>query len=161
MGATNSAGGMSEAIASSVVIAAQGSIFSRYTGLGCANSVQLLVRLQQAILQPCASYACEVWAPASACIGPFRNLQQLQSSSAEPVDKGRVKKSVPVDIIFQELQQMRWHDFWRRRVCNLRSAKAGHSSNICLSSSNVSVLHKLQTRLARGRLKCRPSSTGR
>ena len=37
--------------------AAQGSIFSRYTGLGCANSVQLLVRLQQAILQPCASYA--------------------------------------------------------------------------------------------------------
>ena len=41
-------------------------------------AVQLLVRLQQAILQPCASYACEVWAPASACIGPFRNLQQLQ-----------------------------------------------------------------------------------
>ena len=30
--------------------AAQGSIFSRYAGLGCANSVQLLVRLQQAIL---------------------------------------------------------------------------------------------------------------
>ena len=54
--------------------AAQGSILSRYTGLGCANSVQLLVRLQQAILQPCASYACEVWAPASACIGPFKPL---------------------------------------------------------------------------------------
>ena len=36
--------------------------------------------------------------------------------------------------------------------CNLRSAKAGHSSNICLSSPNASVLHKLQTRLARGRL---------
>ena len=33
---------------------------------------------------------------------------------------------------------------------NLRSAKA---SNICLSSPNASVLHKLQTRLARGRLK--------
>ena len=39
--------------------ASQGSIFSRYTGLGCANSVQHLLRLQQAILQPCASYACE------------------------------------------------------------------------------------------------------
>ena len=39
--------------------------------------------------------------------------------------------------------------------CNLRSAKAGHSSNICLSSPE---LHKLQTRLARGRLKWRPSS---
>ena len=39
--------------------------------------------------------------------------------------------------------------------CNLRAAKAGHSSNICLSSPNASVLHKLQTRLARGRLKWR------
>ena len=45
--------------------------------------------------------------------------------------------------------------------CHLRSAKAGHSSNICLSSPYASVLHKLQTRLARGRLKWRPSSTGR
>ena len=100
--------------------AAQGSIFSRYAGLGCANSVQLLVRLQQAILQPCASYACEVWAPASACIGPFRNLQQLQRAFL--CRACRVKKSVPVDIIFQELQQMRWHDFWWRRVSGLWSA---------------------------------------
>ena len=30
--------------------------------------------------------------------------------------------------------------------CNLRSAKAGHSSNICLSSPNAPVLHKLHTR---------------
>ena len=43
----------------------------------------------------------------------------------------------------------------------LRSAKAGHSSNICLSPPNAPVLHKLQTRLARGRFKWRPSSTGR
>ena len=100
--------------------AAQGSIFSRYAGLGCANSVQLLVRLQQAILQPCASYACEVWAPASACIGPFRNLQQLQRAFL--CRACRVKKSVPVDIIFQELQQMRWHDFWWRRVSSFWSA---------------------------------------
>ena len=100
--------------------AAQGSIFSRYAGLGCANSVQLLVRLQQAILQPCASYACEVWAPASACIGPFRNLQQLQRAFL--CRACRVKKSVPVDIILQELQQMRWHDFWWRRVSSFWSA---------------------------------------
>ena len=100
--------------------AAQGSIFSRYAGLGCANSVQLLVRLQQAILQPCASYACEVWAPASACIGPFRNLQQLQRAFLRRAC--RVKTSVPVDIIFQELQQMRWHDFWWRRVSGFWSA---------------------------------------
>ena len=100
--------------------AAQGSIFSRYAGLGCANSVQLLVRLQQAILQPCAAYACEVWAPASACIGPFRNLQQLQRAFL--CRACRVKKSVPVDIIFQELQQMRWHDFWWRRVSSFWSA---------------------------------------
>ena len=100
--------------------AAQGSIFSRYAGLGCANSVQLLVRLQQAILRPCASYACEVWAPASACIGPFRNLQQLQRAFL--CRACRVKKSFPVDIIFKELQQMRWHDFWWRRVSSFWSA---------------------------------------
>ena len=100
--------------------ASQGSIFSRYTGLGCANSVQLLLRLQQAILQPCASYACEVWAPASACIGPFRELQQLQRTFLRRAC--RVKKSVPVDIIFQELQQMRWHDFCWRRVSSFWSA---------------------------------------
>ena len=45
--------------------------------------------------------------------------------------------------------------------CNLRPAKAGHSSNIYLSSPNAAVLHKLQTRLARGWLKWRPSSVGR
>ena len=39
--------------------ASVGSIFSQYSQLQCANSVQLLVRLQQAILQPCASYGCE------------------------------------------------------------------------------------------------------
>ena len=100
--------------------ASQGSIFSRYTGLGCANSVQLLLRLQQAILQPCASYACEVWAPASACIGPFRELEQLQSAFLRRAC--RVKKSIPADIIFQELQQMHWHDFWWRRVTSFWSA---------------------------------------
>ena len=87
----------------------QKSIFSRYTGLGCANSVQLLLPLQQAILQPCAFYTCEVWAPASACIGPFRDLQQLQRTFL--CRACRVKKSIFMDIIFQELQQMRWHDF--------------------------------------------------
>ena len=45
--------------------------------------------------------------------------------------------------------------------CNLKSAKPGHSSNICLSSPNAPVVHKLQTRLALGRLKWRPTSTGR
>ena len=34
--------------------------------------------------------------------------------------------------------------------CNLRLAKAGHSSNLCLSSPNASVLHKLLTRPAQG-----------
>ncbi len=33
---------------------------------------------------------------------------------------------------------------------NLGPAKAGHSSNIRLASRNALVLHKLQTRLARG-----------
>ena len=100
--------------------APQGSIFSWYTRLGCANSVQLLLRLQQAILQLCASYACEVWAPASACSGPFRDLQQLQGTFLRRAC--RVKKSIPVDIMFQELQQMRRHDWSWRRISGFWSA---------------------------------------
>ena len=52
--------------------------------------------------------------------GSFRNLQQLQRTFLRRAC--RVKKSVPVDIIFQELQQMRWHDFWWRRVSSFWSA---------------------------------------
>ena len=40
--------------------ASVGAIYSRYSKLECANSVQPLVRLQQAILQPSASYCCEI-----------------------------------------------------------------------------------------------------
>ena len=46
--------------------ASVGAIYSRYSKLECANTVQHLVRLQQAILQPSASYGCEVWAPSAA-----------------------------------------------------------------------------------------------
>ena len=53
------------------------------------------------------------------------------------------------------------HDSKSEEHCNLRSAKAGHSSNICLSSPIAPVLHKLQTQLAQGKMKWRPSSTGR
>ena len=56
----------------------------------------------------------------SACIGPFRELEQLQSAFLRRAC--RVKKSIPADIIFQELQQMRWHDFWWRRVTSFWSA---------------------------------------
>ena len=93
--------------------------------------VELL--LTSAILQPCASYACEVWAPASACIGPFRYLQQLQRTCLRRAC--RVKKSKrPVNIIFQELQQMRWHDFWWRRVTSFWSA---------LVEANAGSLHSM------------------
>ena len=60
-----------------------------------------------------------VRAPASACIGPFSDLQQLQRTFLRRAC--RVKKSIPVDIIFRELQQMRWHDFWWRRVSSFWS----------------------------------------
>ena len=99
----------------------------RLRGLSSHDTLGLAVRILSSSLcdcnrqlQPCASYACEVWAPASACIGPFRNLQQLQRAFLRRAC--RVKKSVPVDIIFQELQQMRWHDFWWRRVSCFWSA---------------------------------------
>ena len=87
---------------------ALGSICSRYSNLQCANSVQMLIRLQQAILQPCASYGCEVWAPATAALGPLKQLQDLQHSFLRCAC--RVKKSVSIDIVFQELSVARWHD---------------------------------------------------
>ncbi len=83
-----------------------------------ANTVQLLLRLQQTILQPCASYACEVWAEEELRPQLALALSGIFSSSGGPTSAkpAHVKKSIPVDIIFQELQQMRWHDFWSRRV---------------------------------------------
>ncbi len=104
-------------------LASLGSIFSRYRDLECANSVQLLIRLQQAILQPSASYACEVWAPAAAATGPLKELQQLQLSFMRRAC--RVGKNVPADVMFQELRLVRWHDFWWRRVLQFWAALAG------------------------------------
>ena len=110
--------------------ASQNFIFSRYTELGSAYSVQLLVRSQQAILQPCVSYACEVWAPASACFGPRRPPRGLNSSRRACC----AKESIHVDIIYQELQQMGWHDFWWRRV---------HSSWWALVEADAGSLHSV------------------
>ena len=95
-------------------LASLGSIFSRYSGQECANSVQLLIRLQAAILQPCASYGCEVWAPSAATLGPMRDLQQLQLRFLRRAC--HVGSRVPADIIFEELQLARWRDFWWRQV---------------------------------------------
>ena len=103
-------------------LASLGSIFSRYRHLECANSVQLLIRLHQAILQPCASYACEVWAPAAAAAGPLKELQQLQLSFLRRACW--VGKSVQVDVLFEEFRVVCWHDFWWRRVLQLWTALA-------------------------------------
>ena len=78
------------------------------------------MQVQQATLQACAFYAWEVWAPASACIGPFREVELLQRTIL--LRACRVKNSTPADIIFQELQQIYWHDFWWRSVTNFWSA---------------------------------------
>lgn len=102
--------------------ASVGSIFSRYSQLQCANSVQLLVRLQQAILQPCASYGCEVWAPADAAIVPLRDLQSLQHTFLRRAC--RVKSSIPIEVVFQELFVTPWHDFWWRQVLSFWNAMA-------------------------------------
>ena len=81
------------------------SIFSCYSGLECANSVQLLIWLQAAILQPCASYGCEVWAPFAATLGPLQDLQQLQLKVLRRACQ--VGNRVPADIIFEKLQLAR------------------------------------------------------
>ena len=88
----------------------------------CANSVQLLVRLQQAILQPCASYGCEVWAPADAAIVRLRELQSLQHSFLRRAC--RVKSSIPIEVVFRELSVTRWHYFWWRQVLSFWNAMA-------------------------------------
>ena len=44
----------------------------------------------------------------------------------------RVKKSVPVDIIFQELAVTRWRDFWWRRVLSFWMAMLQAETNLHL-----------------------------
>ena len=111
--------------------ASVGSIFSRYCQLECANSVQLLVRLQQAILQPCASYSCEVWAPADAAIVSLRDLQSLQHTFLRRAC--RVKSSIPIEVVFQELSVTPWHDFWWRQVLGFWNAMAQADSELIIN----------------------------
>ena len=108
--------------------ASLGSIFSRYYNLQCATAVQLLVKLQQAILQPCALYGCEVWAPAHEATGPFREVQTLQQSLLRRAC--RVKSSVPIEIVFEELSRTWWHGSWWRWVLSYRNAMAQADSAI-------------------------------
>ena len=69
-----------------------------------------------------------VWAPADA---PLRELQSLQHSFL-----CRVKNSVPIEIIFQELSVTRWHYFWWRQVLSfwngVAQADSGSIINIVL-----------------------------
>ena len=82
----------------------------------------LLVRLQQAILQPCVSYRCQVWASADAAMVPLRDLQSLQHSFLRRAC--RVQSSMPIEVVFQELSVTRWHDFWWHLVLNFWNAMA-------------------------------------
>ena len=82
------------------------------------------------ILQPCASYGCEVWTPAAASVVPLQTLQRLQHSFLRRAC--RVKKGVPIQIIFEELSVTRWHDFWWRRVVSFWNAIVGSDpASIC------------------------------
>ena len=96
-------------------------LFPIFSAAMC-EPVQLLVRLQQAILQPCASYGCEVWAPADAAIVPLRDLQSLQHTFLPRAC--RVKSSIPIEVVFQELSVTPWHDFRWRQVLSFWNATA-------------------------------------
>ena len=63
--------------------------------------MQLLLQLQQAILQPCASYGCEIWGLATAAMALLCELQILQQSYLRRACRG--KRSVLIDIIYEEL----------------------------------------------------------
>ena len=105
-----------------------GSIFSLYSILQCANSAQLLVRLQQAILQPCALYG------ASSCTHcPLRQLQSLQHAFL--CRACHVKSSVTAEIVFQQLSVTWWHDLWGRRVLAFWNAMARAGSAIATTSN--------------------------
>ena len=109
------------------------------------QSIQLLVRLQQAILQPCASYGCEVWAPAHGANVLLRELQSLQHPFLRRAC--RVKSSVPVEVIFQELSVTQRHDIWWRRVLYFQNAMAQADST---SISNIVILDAIAIAQKRG-----------
>ena len=97
--------------------ASVGSILSQCSNLQSANSVQLLVWLQQA---SCSLVPCK---------GPqlmqpvlLRKLQSLQHSFLRHAC--RLKSSVAIEIMHQELSVTCWHDFWWRRVLSFWNAMA-------------------------------------
>ena len=55
-----------------------------------------------------------------ASVVPLQTLQRLQHSFLRHAC--RVKKGVPIQIIFEELPVTRWHDFWWRRVVSFWNA---------------------------------------
>ena len=100
----------------------------RLRGLSSHDTLGLAVRILSSSLCGCNRQVCSLVPPmpvrcglqpqlALALSGIFSNFRGPSLCRA-----CRVKKSVPVDIIFQELQQMRWHDFWWRRVSSFWSA---------------------------------------
>ena len=99
-------------------------------------------RLQQAILQPCAWYGCEVWAPADAAIVLLRDLQSLQHIFLRRAC--RVKCSIPIEVVFQELSVTPWHDFWWRQVLSywnaMPQADSGSIINIVLHDA-IAIAH--------------------
>ena len=66
------------------------------------------------MLQPCASYYCEIRAPADAAVVPLQGLQSLQHTFLRHAC--RVKSSISIEVVFWELFVTSWRDFWWRRV---------------------------------------------
>ena len=95
-------------------------------------------------MQPCASYGCEVWAPADAAIVPLRDLQSLQHTFLRRAC--RVKSSIPIEVVFQELFVTPWHDFWWRQVLSFWNAMAQADSesiiNIVLHDA-IAIAHNV------------------
>ena len=55
-------------------------------------------------------------------IVPLRGLQSLQHSFL--CRACRVKSSIPIEVVFQELSVTPWHDFWWRQVLSFWKALA-------------------------------------
>ena len=115
-------------VCGSVGLPPRTSIFSPYFKMQGAKSVQciqLLIRLQLTILQPCVLYGCETCAPADEPIVLLWELQSLQHSFLRYLRSTCIVKSsvsnYPNEIIIQERFVTHRHDIWCCRlpsVCN-------------------------------------------
>ncbi len=100
--------------------AAYGLLRQRYKNLRCHCAVTLMLELQQAIVEPTASYGCEVWG--------LRHMPHVMKQMRQGLEKHyvaalrtlcAVRCSVPAAVMLQELDLLPLQMQWKRSVLRL------------------------------------------